>query len=370
MKRVRLSRLKTQHFIRLTTAALTALLVIGYFYYWWLGIRAEKTIAEQVNAQKLTLARSGGLAISEFLEDKKADLLFLAEIESIKKDEEEEAIKTILALGKGLKAKGEISGDIVRVDKEGLVIWGINVERLERYRGEQGVSVADRDYFVWAKGQEKLGMVFVGQPVTSRGGFLEGKWVTTMATPVFYQDEFNGLVFMNFLLEDLAQRYVSPAVFSPETHSMLLSQDGVVIASDVSGTTGENVYQYIEEDKEEKEQCLAMMEKAFGGLEGNMVHRCWSRPLFGQSIKVVSAYAPIRIGEQTWSLFISSPYEKVVELALPLKSWQFIGLASGLIGAVILAILFVFSVRVAQRDGFINGFEKRSRRKKKIKKRA
>jgi len=214
-------------------------LTAGILLYWLAGARPEQVMVERVKPQEMTLARPGAFSIVEFFRERKTELL-LFHTEAIRAGREKEGRKAMRVLVEQLRE--EPLADIVRVSREGKVLWGTNVA--DDRRGE-GVSLADRDYFLWAKGQKEPGKVFVGKPVIPREGIKEGKWVVVMATPIFYQERLNGLVFISFPLGDLTPRFITPLVFSPAVQSLIIAQDGTIAASLVPGAIGQNALGHI-----------------------------------------------------------------------------------------------------------------------------
>ncbi len=350
-KKLNINNLKFCHFPWILALVLIFLLTAGVVIYWQATSWTEKVVVGRVETEKLTLARSGALSISQFLRERETELLLLSEIESIKSLREEEGREKMEVLID--RIKDAPLADVVRVGSDGTALWVTNVE--DNREGE-GVSLADRDYFIWAKDQSGPGQVFVGKPVISRGGIVEGKWVAVMATPVFYQDRFNGLVFVSFPLEGLTEKFITPLVSLPATQALLITQDGFVVASTIPQITGENVLEYgQQEDWPRREEYLAITKKALEGEEGSAVHD-YLLVANKKLIKTVTAYAPIRVDSQTWSLWITAPYKEGVKFASPISIAQSLGLVFGLIGASILILTFILGIRVAQRDAFVDGF--------------
>lgn len=350
-KKIRLDNLRIRHFRWILAAVAVILITVGILYYWVAGTRAEQVIVERVKAQELTLAHSGALALSELFQERKTNLVLLAEVEAVKAGREKEGRQAVRSLVDQLKGSPFVS--IVRVDREGRSLWSDNPEYK---KVEEGVDLADRDYFLWAKEQKSPGEVFISQPIIARGGLKEGEAIIVMASPVFYQGKFNGLVFISFLLKDLNEKYVTPLVFSPRVQSLIIAQDGTVVAATIPEATGQNVLEHIQqEEREGKEEYLAVVREALEGKENSLVHRYLLYPS-NKQIRVISAYVPIKINSQIWSLWISVPYDEAIKLASPLKINQVWGLVFGLIAAIVLIFVFVFGVRIAQKDGFLDGY--------------
>lgn len=352
MKRKKRSvHLKVRHFIWIFAAILLVFLTLVFFSYFTARVKVEEAMIERIKAQELTLARAGALSISEFLKEKKIELVLLSKIEPIKAGREKESREIMKETVEQVK-EGPFK-DIVRINQEGEALWVVNA--FNDRRGE-GVFLADRDYFLWAKTQKDPGEVFVSEPIISRGGVTEGKWIVVIAAPVFNQESFNGVIIINLLLEDLTKKFVSSLAFSSQVEFHIINQEGIIVVSSVSETGGEDFLEcFQQQEGKEKEDCLNLVEKALSGGEDSFVSCC----VFGgdkEETQWVSAFSPIKINGVVWSLWISVPYQEVLDLISPIAAIQAQTLIWGLMGLVVLLFFFIFGLRVAQKNGFIDGF--------------
>lgn len=348
-----LYRIKTYHIRLILAIAFVFFSTAGVIFYWLITGRAEQMAVERVRNQELIITRSGALSIADFFEERKTSLLLLAEIEAVKAGKEEEGRGAIKSLVDQLKDQPFAS--TVRVSKEGKSLWS---ENPQHQKVEEGIDVSDRDYFTWAEKQKNPGEIFISQPLIARSGLAKGEWIVVIATPVFYQNEFNGLVLISLPLKDLTEKYVSPLISSPSTHSFIIAQNGTIIVSTIPALKERNVLSDIQQREwEGKEEFLQMTQEALAGKEGSAVVSCYQVELpSAKGLKTITAYSPIEIDGSLWSLWISAPYEEAIGPASSLLRLQSLGFAFGAASVLVVALLFVFGVRIAQRDSFINGF--------------
>lgn len=344
-----LHRVKTHHVRWILAIVFVFFSTAGTLFYWQLSGRTEQIAIERAKTQELIIARSGALSITEFLKERRTNLLLLAEIEAVKAGEEEKGRQVLRDLIGRLE--GRLIANIVRVDKEGKTVWS---ENLEHEKAAEGVDVSDRDYFIWAGSQKGSGEVFFSHPLKARGGSGEGTWVMVMAAPVFYKNEFNGLVFVSFLLEDLTRKFITPLVSSSPARAFIVSQDGKVITSSFPEMIGKNaVEEFPLGERVGREEYSRVIERAFSGEEGSAIH---SDYFSGGEDRVITAYSPLKVKGASWSLLVSVPYREAAGFLAPLKIGQSLGFVFCLIGVLILGVLFVLGVRIAQRESFVNGF--------------
>jgi len=363
-----IGRIKAYQIRWILVIAAVMILTIGILIFWTAGDKADKGMTERVKTQVLISARSQAFSIAEFFKDKQVDLLLLAESEPVKTMEEKEGRKVLKVYVDNLYQKSGNVVDVVRVDKSGVIVWNINIK--ENREGE-GALIADREYFIWAKEQKEPGEVFISKPVIARGGLFKGNWAVATATPVFYQGTFNGIVFVSFLVEDLTKKYITPVALSLETSSLIIAQDGTIVASNESGLVGRNAIELAQQKEwKGREEMTLLLKSSLEGKEKVVVHPCFRFGGFDNPKKAISSYSPIRVNGNLWSMWISVPYEGAIKFAWPIKLGQAQGFALGAIGGLILVLIFVFGVRIAQRDAFVDGFRDGRDGVKKLKKKS
>lgn len=350
--KIKISNLRLSHFRLILAMVLITFSIAGVFLFWKVAERAEKAIVERIEAQELTLARSGALSITEFFQERKTELLLLAEVEAVKAGREKEG-REVLANLVGQLEKGPLA-DVVRVNREGKALWVSNVEN---NREGEGVSLADRDYFIWAEEQKEPGEVFISEPIIARGGIKKGGWVVVVATPVFYQNSFNGLVFISFPVDDLTEKYITPLAFSSRTKALIITREGTVIGSNVPEAAGENVLTYPQqEDWQGREEYLDMAREALTGKEGSQAHLYHLFAPYNRQVKLITAYTSVKINSQAWSLWISTPYEEAMRFFSPFRLNQIGGIIFVSVLVLILILTLIFGVRIAHKDAFLDGY--------------
>jgi hypothetical protein len=341
---------KIRYFVWVLTFLALAFIVAGVLHYWLSGLLVEKSLVERVQDQELILAHSGEMAVSYFFQDKKTELLLLAEMAPVKRQDEEGGRKTLRSFIDQVFEEEGFLTDAVRTDKKGIVLWAVNVEA---NREGEGISLADREYFQWASEQKQPGEALISQPIRGRGGLKKGSWALVMVTPVFNQNSFDGVLFLTFYIDELVERLINPLLLWPETTAQLVSGDGQVMASNQVDLVGKDIQDCLDVIESQTGRSVFSTPSSIidGGSEGSLVHSC---PADGP--KTISAYASARIGSQDFLLLVSTPYEKILNLSSPLRGTQVRWLIFDLIGLLLLILVFIIGFRMAQRKAFINGF--------------
>jgi len=324
--------------------------------FWYSTKSVEKLVVDQLKSQLLVLARSGSHAIGDFLEDRESEIFLLRENEAVKAIDEKEGLAYFGLMSKHLEEKHDPFAGLVRADNEGRVVWSASGGVAEKV--QDGVILADRDYFLWAKDQPLSGKTYMSGPLLSRGGTSEGRQILTLSTPVFYENYFNGVVFASFLLDEVVSEYVVPLLVSPETIVSIISRrEGKIIAStesDKIGLSFENCANYTPDNLENLQKTI------LGGREGALVHDCWLYGELGETKKLITAFVPLGMDNNAdWVITVSLPYEKVLNLIRPIDANIHAQLTIGLLGFLIVCFCFVVWLRISERRAFINGFSHR-----------
>jgi hypothetical protein len=179
---------------------------------------------------------------------------------------------------------GFIAG-VILADEEGTVKLNSNVMGTN----DVGTSVADRDYFIWAKGESKLGQYMVGQPVISRLGASKGELIIPVAAPVFRDGNFVGVLSTATRLRPLTQRFLEMMKVTDKTSVYLFdSQKQLLYASPDSPDLNN--------------EFIASLDISNDKFRHN---------------KDLIAISRVNLGDQQWFVIISSPYKEVFGQAIP-----------------------------------------------------
>lgn len=310
---------------------LVILTTIGVLLFWNASKTTEQVLLEKTKTRQSIIANAGSQVIENFFDARKIKLHYLANLEEIKTMDEAKGRKAIREFIDQIKDKPLTS--IVRIDKNGKVVWSEN--KLHQ-KVEEGVDASDRSYFQWAKNQVVTGDVFLSEPVVARTGLAKGSSVIVMATPVFYKDQFNGVLTMVISTNELTERFIEPLTVSSYSQQLILEKKGKVIASHNCRQTAET----ISTDPFENQNRSLVMDLELDG------HRQ----------KRIVGYAPIEIDQNYWYLLVTVPYQEVIDQLNPFSQIQNQGLVLLAIALIIIILFNVLIIRIAERQGYRNGY--------------
>lgn len=261
--------------------AMAGLLGAGYLI---LSRGAQSSITQQLLDRQAVIARADAGNIKSFFQAVGNSVALRAQMRSMERQDPttaEDLDAFVNQWGDG----GLVSG-IVLTDSRGVVAFNSNIEGTR----DVGKSLADRDYFVWAKNQKEEGEYFVGAPVVSKLGATEGQVIVTVASPVFAKDVFLGVVTAAVKLASLAQRNLELLKFSELTSMYLVEQDGDLLYS----SPGSEVL---------SDDIVGALNAA---KQGKLVKE-------GRLI----AYSPVALSSQNWLVIVSAPIGEVSSLTIP-----------------------------------------------------
>ncbi len=290
--------------------SLFSAVLIGAAFYLVLGPPAgggiEATVTQQLLDRKRIIARAEVANITTFFEKFGNSVAFLAQLRSI----EARDVDTTYDLDTFVEQRREagLIGGVVLTDKNGVVRFNSNVMGTR----DLGASLADRAYFVWAKNQGERGKYFISQPVMSRLGATKGQTIVVVASPVYQNNKFSGVVASSVKLEPLAERFLGLMKISAMTEVYLVDGNGDLLysnsASDAVGPDSIGVGSNISELFSGDSALSDKIKNALGATVGDQF----------RTEKHLIAYSPVMLGTQSWLLIISSPMQQVVNLAMPL----------------------------------------------------
>ncbi len=303
--------------------SLFSVVVVGSASYLILSQGTEATVTRQLLDRKRIIARAEVANITTFFEKFGNSVATLAQLSSIEaRDGDAEGdMDTFVEQ----RRETNLIGGVILTDKNGVVQFNSNVLGTR----DLGASLADRDYFIWAKNQGQKGEYFISQPVVSRLGATKGQTIVVVASPVIINDVFSGVVASSVRLEPLAERFLGLMKISALTEVYLVDGNGDLLYSNSApNMVGSNISKVFSDDSALNDKIKNALGKAVGDQF--------------QTEKHLIAYSPVILGTQSWLLIISSPLTQVEDLTRPVYIQQ-----AGLfiITAITILVLGAIAVR-------------------------
>lgn len=227
--------------------------LLGLLFYFVLGRSTKKTTTELVQKEQLTLTRAEASNLVSFFQVFGDSLAVLAQSNGLEQ-KDTTTVNNMDAFVEQWRDSG-IVGGIILTNSKGVVEFNSNV--LEH--PDVGASIADLGYFAWAKKQKGEGEYFVGKPVVGRLGASKGQVIIPVASPVFKNGSFVGVLAAAVRLEPLASRYLELMKVSDMTHVYLLDENSdvlyrnslsVMVGSNISEHLGESAKDMLKADSE------------------------------------------------------------------------------------------------------------------------
>lgn len=265
---------------------------LGAIFYLALGRVAKLSITEQLLHREEILARAEASNITSFFQVFGDSTAVLAKLHSMERRDAVTA-KDLDAFVEQWQDR-DLIGGVVLTDRHGVVQFNSNILGTH----DVGASLADRDYFVWAKSQPGEGEYFVGQSVISRVGVTKGQVIVPVASPVYQNGVFAGVVAASVKLDSLTKHYLELMKVSDQEDVYLTNESGdVLYSSSTPDSVGSNIFELLP------------------GLKNTL--NTGQEDSFQTKLHL-KAYSPISLGSQNWSLVVVSPIQNVVNLTIPI----------------------------------------------------
>lgn len=278
---------------------LISIFMIGAAFYLSLGKQIESTITQQILDRKRIIARAEVGNITVFFERFGNAVATLAQVSSIDV-RNADTVSDMDTFVKQRSSNGFV-GRVVLTDKNGVVQFNSNVLGTR----DLGASLADRDYFIWANTKGEKGKYFISQPAISRLGASKGHVIIVVASPVYQNGTFTGVMAAAVKLEPLAKHFLDLMKISDLTEVYLVDGNGDLLYSNVApDAVGSKFDELFSGDSALKDR----IKKALGAAVGDQF----------RTKQHLIAYSPVKLGTQSWLLIISSTPQEVESLAMPL----------------------------------------------------
>lgn len=252
---------------------------------------------------------------------------------------------------------------IALTSKTGTLLILANKEGNTR---DEGMSLVDRSYYQWAK-TARPGAFFVSEPLVPKAGINRGKQSLVAATPVFLNGQFNGVLHASISIEDLTINYLN-ALKTPSEKtiaSYVIDEHGVAIASPFTDLIGVNVRSYARDKRwPGYETYLSMVDAMTSGREGSRVYAFMGSD--GVTKRWINAFSPVLVNDTAvFSIASAVPHQEAEELVNNIYAIRLVSLGLTILFAAVGVCLLVFSVYVAQQEGYNRGLKEGYRFRKK-----
>ena len=283
------------------------LAIVGLFVGFYVALNQVRnsSVKQRFTDRQTLIARAQASNLTTFFDDFGNSVKVLAQSASIKGRD----AATVAKMDAFVDVWGDsgLVGGVILTDAKGIVRFNSNISGTR----DLDASVADRDYFVWAKTQETDGEYFVSEPVVSRLGATRDNMIVVVAAPVLKGDKFTGVIAASVQLKELTGRYMSLMNLSEETRVYFISGSGDLV---YNASAGSPDMELLDEAKDLLDTPTAgSMEK-----KGHFV-----------------AYAPARAGNQEWLLVMVYPSSELTNLIQGISFRQLTMLVLGLLSLIL-----------------------------------
>lgn len=291
--------------------------------YLFLGQGVESQATQGQLEKNLLIARAEKANMITFFEKFGNSVAVFAQRTSIQRQERSaiENMKTFVEQ----RRKMNIIAGVGILDKQGVYRLNYNasgISIVDQYTG-------DRDFFIWAKDHGQKGEYFISQPYIGRFGPSKGQAIISVASPLFDNGTFTGVLVSSVKLQPMLDRFLELMKASELEEEYLIDGRGnVLYSSSNPDVIGSNFSEIISSDQTLSETIEnALISNSEGSLQAG------SRLI---------AYSPITLGTQNWLIIISSPAQEVADLAAPFYIRE---RAALLVTAFSIMLLVMISVR-------------------------
>lgn len=219
--------------------------VIALVFYFLLSRNAKKLVTNQITRQGESIAASEASNITTFFNGHGDSLLTLANSISISPDE-----KTTIGLMDDFISKhnhADIINGIVLTDASGKVIYNSNITK----KADLGQDISERNYFIWSKYPENKGKYLVSDSAIGTLGASKGKAIIPVATPVYRDGVFVGMLASAIGIDKLSDHYIDILVPTTKVNVHLIENDNIISSTDHS-----LMGQYFNTDKFQKDNLI------------------------------------------------------------------------------------------------------------------
>lgn len=322
--------------------------------YWLVSKATESSLIEQTLLRQQVVARAGAKSIENFVQFFASILKFTASRPSLVSGGEvrQSALDSLIEQFAGTPIVGT-----VLTDAEGVVIYNSNQAGIK----DTGESVADREYFDWAR-KAGEGEVYVGSVVVSKVGQTKGQGIFPVAIPVIRDQEFRGVLVVAILISDLVKEYLDPLKISGDSYAHLFDSEGVwLVSTKYPELVGTNYLDFIRKNPYRGSASFAQEVRQI--INDPREARFVTNSVDPKGLRLLVAVSPIKItGEKIkgpqpyWFLSVAMPLDETMMFFEPFNKRQAAALILFIFVALTVSAIAILGIYIAQRDSFTRGF--------------
>lgn len=288
--------------------------VLAAVFYLLVGSEAKNSISDQILAKQQVLARAEASNITSFFHEFGNSVAVLAQLKSIE-SKNLNASDNMDSFVEQWRASGIVDG-VALTDAKGIVQLNSDITGIT----DTGALLSDRDYFLWGKSGAKRGEYFIGQPVISRLGGSKNQLIVPVASPVYQDGKFTGVVVAAVVLKKLTQNYLTLMMVSDKTDVYLISQDGILLFSSTYPVgVGSNVFDLLEaKGFPGTDSLTAKLRATLEKPEEGQLRLPYKDPVSQKMEDHFVAYSPVSLGAQNWLLIMASPVTDIWNITVPM----------------------------------------------------
>ncbi|RLB82714.1 MAG: hypothetical protein DRH17_04950 [Deltaproteobacteria bacterium] len=298
MKKQRLSR-------KVLMAGAAGLAVIAIFVYvsYLCHRNFEETVISQTQQQLLTIAKATADRLEEFADALSRELKIIAMEPALQEEIQNRVMQTGIDVCPIKIFYESHKGDVdafTALDADGIML-----HRHPFIKGRPGTDHSDKPGVAYVIREHK--------PYVSEWFYNHsGEPVISISEPVFYKDQFAGLVRWMISLDTLSKHFVQSTKVGREGFVWILDQRKTILSHPDPKQVGQHIIASRKEVFPDHDWSALedIVVKATQGEEGVGIYDC--APCGTRLI----AYAPIHMGNQLWSIGVSMNYS---EIAAPIR---------------------------------------------------
>lgn len=290
--------------IKLIISALVGVAVIVAILY--IAIlshnRFEKFMVSQTQKQLLTIAKATGVSLREFVIEHLNSLLGISNNPTFYVQNGEYLELKIL-----YESHKQDLDSVNFLDSNGILLFQYPIR--EGKKNQIGVNYSDRPDVAHVLKEHKtyISDVFhhkFGEPFFS------------ISAPIVQEEKLTGIVQFLITLDTISKRFIQPIKAGKKGYGQLLDDSGVILAH----PKPEHVCKHIMIPRKKAfpdldwSELESIVKRMTNGEEGvGTYHSIWWTEEKPERVKKLTAYTPIHIGNELWSIGVSMGYSEIIE---------------------------------------------------------
>lgn len=308
---------------------------------------SESLVVSQSQSRQIVLARAGASSIEWFLKTLRSELWSMNKLPALQTHDLTATRIIFKAFIERYLSEPFLAINLM--DEKGIILVAENSMQI---KAAEGQNFSDRDYFIAAKDPANRDKVQMSDPFLSRAGMTKGKLVVAITTPVYYHDQFKGIILLITELEGFKEQFVDPLRLDSSNEAYIIDSNNRIISAGINNPlNGRSLTDIARSSGLRNIDEFASRLSPMQGQKEGIIETLGDYRGDDQQ-DLLMAFRRFNVGGREWVLIISSSKANVLSVLSPFIPFDIFSIILIVSSTFLAGIIFIITKNSSNLQGF------------------